>query len=312
MSQISIVIPTFNGEYYLQKLLDKIEQQTIAPHKEIIIVDSGSSDQTLHLAKLHNANIVSIPQSEFNHGATRNLGIKHAQGEYIFLFTQDAIPHETTFFEQMLDSMNHYQSAGVYARQVPRDDASPLVKRDVARWVSGSANRRVQHVPNWQSFLRLSPMQRYLSCVFDNVASLIRRDVWEKIPFPSTPFGEDIEWAFRALCNGYSIVYEPNAVVSHSHERSVKYAYQRTLVDHWRLFHLFGLRTIPTRSHLCSSIGKTILNDFSYLLTNPNMSYKWWKNFYNVPCHAYMTALGQYYGAKMAASGKEISQSKEV
>jgi len=52
---------------------------------------------------------------------------------------------------------------------------------------------------------------------FANTSSCIRRSAWEKIPFRKVDFGEDVDWAERALLAGYKIVYEPSSAVYHSH-----------------------------------------------------------------------------------------------
>lgn len=46
----SIIIPTYNAENYLPKLLDKLTDQTL-PYYELIIIDSSSKDKTVEIAK---------------------------------------------------------------------------------------------------------------------------------------------------------------------------------------------------------------------------------------------------------------------
>ena len=47
---------------------------------ELLIVDSGSTDGSLEIARRHGARVIEIPQSEFSHGGTRNLAIEQADG----------------------------------------------------------------------------------------------------------------------------------------------------------------------------------------------------------------------------------------
>lgn len=312
MTKLSLVIPTLNAGEDFVTLLQRIRDQSVQSSIEILIVDSGSSDGTIEIAQKFGARVISIEPQSFNHGGTRNLGISNTAGEFICLLTQDALPIGPRFFETLLCSLQDHQAAGVYARQIPRAKASPLVKRDVQNWISGSVQRRVNHIQSLSQYCRLNPMDRYLTCVFDNVASMIRREVWEKIPFPETPFAEDLEWAFRALCNGYTIVYEPSAEVEHSHERSAEYVFKRTYVDHYRLNELFGLRTIPSPAHAVRSFSITLLQDLRFLLMNPTLDARWWKSLYNIPSFAWAGAWGQYRGAQAASLGRPIFQSRDV
>ena len=75
---------------------------------------------------------------------------------------------------------------GVYARQFPRPDCDPLLAERLRQW---SASRDVPELKVFvpgdpeasrKLFESLPPMERYLSCVFDNVASSLRRSTWER------------------------------------------------------------------------------------------------------------------------------------
>lgn len=308
----SVVIPTKNAGEVFEKILNRIRAQKKYGDAEIVVIDSASTDSTVEISRFYNARILSIAAASFNHGHTRNFGISHTTGDPIFLFTQDAMPTDENYFERMIDSMKREGAAGVYARQMPRDDASLLVRRDYQHWSGASNERRVIDLTSRNEFLALSPIERYYRCGFDNVASLIRRGVWEKIPFSRTSFGEDIDWAYRALLNGYTIVYEPEATVIHSHERSARYQYQRTFVDHYKLHELFSLRTVPSKRLAWRSFALTTIRDWAFLMKTPRFSPSWLKGILNVPRYAWASAWGQYDGARAAAGGFPSIDSYEV
>ncbi len=309
---ITVVIPTLNGGAEFSQLLETLNRQTLRDELELIIIDSGSTDSTLRTASQYNTTVYSINQQDFNHGRTRNWGASCGSGTFLCFFTQDAIPLHDTCIEKMVETLTAHQAAGCFARQIPRLNAGVLVKRDLGNWISGQNNFRKIHLTSMNQYLTLSPYERYTHCVFDNVASMIRRDVWKKIPFPETPFGEDVEWAFRALINGYSVVFEPGAVVEHSHERSASYLYKRTYVDHYRLYELFGLRTVPTKMQAWKSFAYTCMKDWSYLWQRGKLSKRWFEEACRIPIHAWSGVWGQYEGAKSAANGFSIFQSKDV
>jgi rhamnosyltransferase len=308
---ISVVIPTKNGGSELIQLLSTLRVQKFVDF-EIVLIDSGSTDGSIDSTKSYGAKIVSIDPKTFNHGSTRNQGISETCGDYIFLFTQDALPSGENYMQVMLESMKKENSAGVFSRQVPRPEASPLVKRNLQNWVAGSEQRRVVQFDSLTSFHQLAPIDQYYQCVFDNVASLIRRDVWKHIPFAPVLFGEDIDWGYRVLHHGYKIVYEPAVSVRHSHERSAEYEYKRTFIDHYYLCQRFGLRTVPSRWHVLRSFFVTMYRDMDFLLRAPALSNQWLKWFLQVPIYSYSSALGQYRGARAALRGVSLLSSQDV
>ena len=80
---VSILIPCYNAEKWLQETIESALSQTW-PNKEIIIVDDGSTDNSLKIARQYESNLVKVISQE-NKGApaARNMALKHAQGDYI-------------------------------------------------------------------------------------------------------------------------------------------------------------------------------------------------------------------------------------
>lgn len=309
---LSIVIPTLNAGDDFPVLLARLRSQTAYSNSEIVVVDSSSDDGTPDHARQYGARVLSIDRADFNHGDTRNLGIEESRGDWICLLTQDATPVDDRYLQTLIESVEREEAAGGFARQIPRPDASPLVRRDVESWIAGSKRRRVMKIESMNAFFSLLPMERYLFCVFDNVASAIRREVWKAIPFPRVPFGEDIEWAYRVLCNGYTLVYEPEATVVHSHERSPEYLFKRTAIDHYRLYRLFGLRTVPSYWRALQGFVKTSIRDIGFLAGHPELSARWLTMMMDIPHYAWSSSWGQYQGAKSAACGEPPPLSREV
>ncbi|MEW6237765.1 MAG: glycosyltransferase [Candidatus Omnitrophota bacterium] len=312
VSFFSVVIPTLNAGDDFFYLLRQLRRQVNGDKLDILIVDSGSTDRTKNIAAQFGVRIIEIDPASFNHGLTRNLGIQEAKSDFVCLLTQDAIPVNEFFLPLLGQTLEKEGAAGVCARQIPRDDASPLVRRDLEEWLNGSPQKRLADLRSCPDFFSSSPMNRFFLSVFDNVASLIRKEVWKKIPFPEAAFAEDLEWAFRVICNGYSIVYEPEAMVVHSHERSSDYLYKRTFQDHYRLYEIFGVRTIPSRIKVMRSIILSTAKDWGWLMKSFHPHPIWLKRMFNVPRFAWASAWGQYRGAKTAASGLPIHQLRDV
>ena len=82
---------TYNASKYLSDLLAILGSQTVKDY-ELLVVDSSSNDNTVDIAQSHQANIITIAQSEFDHGKTRTIGAKEAKGDTIIYLSQDALP----------------------------------------------------------------------------------------------------------------------------------------------------------------------------------------------------------------------------
>ena len=89
----TVVILTYNGEQHLEEILNAVHAQRYGGTFETLVIDSGSTDSTLDIiAKNPWVRLHQIPNSEFGHGKTRNLGAHLAKGRYVVYLTHDATP----------------------------------------------------------------------------------------------------------------------------------------------------------------------------------------------------------------------------
>ena len=88
---VSIIIPAYNAEKYIQKCVESVIKQTYR-NLEIIIVNDGSNDDTLKkLAQIKTSDerIIVIDQENGGPSAARNAGLKICHGDYIFFLDSD-------------------------------------------------------------------------------------------------------------------------------------------------------------------------------------------------------------------------------
>jgi rhamnosyltransferase len=255
---VSIVVPTLDGMATLPALLDAVAAQRAPFAFEIVAVDSGSTDGTVGLLEGRVDRLERVERTAFDHGLTRNLGVETARGELVVLMVQDAMPASPGWLAALVRPLLEDASiAGSYARQAPRPDASRLTRTYLARWAAASPDPRPPQRLTPGAFARLTPPGRLQACVFDDVCSCIRRSVWAAHPFKATPIGEDLEWARDVLLAGHALVYAPDAVVVHSHERSARHELRRTRLVHARLAELFDLRLVPDVPCLLRAVAST-------------------------------------------------------
>ena len=176
MTRVSIVIPTLNAGPGFGELLAGIQSQEGPFEREILVLDSGSTDGTDELARRYGARVHRIRRSEFDHGGTRNLGISLAKGEYVVLTVQDAVPLDERWLSTMVENLERDERvAGVYGRQVPHPHAGPLTRVLVNNLASAGLERREQFAGGPERYRGLPPGQRRRLAAFDNVSSCLRR-----------------------------------------------------------------------------------------------------------------------------------------
>jgi rhamnosyltransferase len=125
-STIGIVIPTFNGGSLWKKVVEALRAQH-SDFDKILIIDSGSADDTIKIAQEAGFTVETIPPSEYNHGGTRNLGANKIDCDIIVFLTQDAIPAENSI-SLITKALKDTNIAVAYARQLPHDDATPIAQ----------------------------------------------------------------------------------------------------------------------------------------------------------------------------------------
>jgi rhamnosyltransferase len=240
---ISVIIPVKNERSTLSECLDGILAQTLGERVEIIVIDSGSTDGSLELVRRYPARLHGIPAEQFNHGETRNLGVRLALGEFVAMTVADARPTNEHWLEKMLKHFEDPKVAGVCGQQItPHDpDKNPL---EWFRPCSEPVPKRVWFADPTE-FKRLPPAERAALCAWDDVTAIYRRSVLLELPFRPVSFGEDMVWAQDALAGGHALVYDYSARVYHYHHQTFRFRFRRTFTILYHRYRHFGHTAPP-------------------------------------------------------------------
>lgn len=248
------MLPTRNGMPRLKAVLDALLAQRCRAPYEIYCVDSESSDGTWEELCRRGARGARIARREFEHGATRNRAAAATDGELIAFIVQDAVPADEEWLDRLVGAVLSAEDvAGAYSRQLPHPGLNPFLRARLESWSAGRTEPRVQRLAAGQTLAGLPPLGRLDLCAFDNVASIMRRSVWERFPLPARRFGEDVAWGRQVIEAGLAIAFEPRSVVLHSHEAGALAEFRRLYLDHANLCDLFGVVTVPTLRHALRS-----------------------------------------------------------
>ncbi|MEQ9219053.1 MAG: glycosyltransferase family 2 protein [Cyclobacteriaceae bacterium] len=274
---ISVVIPVKNGEKTIKKCLDGLLKQTLFDKLEIIIVDSGSNDSTLEILSIYPIRLIQIDPGSFNHGGTRNLGVKEAKGDLVFMTVQDAWTEDVRLLEKMAVHFLDSEVVGVCGQQVV-PHLAPFNPHEWFRPVS-SPEIRVFQFENTKEFEKITPEKKRWICGWDDVVAMYRRStIKNELPFSQIEFGEDLDWAQRALRASRKIVYDTHAQVNHYHHLSGQQVYDRIKKELRLEYESF--RKIPDESFPYSKFLKIVYYNFKYKSSLRWIWYNWSLVFY--------------------------------
>ena len=122
---VSIVIPAYNSEKFIRETLDSCLAQTY-PNIELIVIDDGSSDNTVEIVQSYGEKVCLIQQSNSGPAIARNTGIEAAKADYIQFCDSDDVLHPEKIERCMAIMLDKPEIALVYAkvRQVAADGES--------------------------------------------------------------------------------------------------------------------------------------------------------------------------------------------
>jgi glycosyltransferase involved in cell wall biosynthesis len=198
----SIVIRSFNEADHIGKLLFGLRQQDY-PIAEIILVDSGSEDDTVAIARSYGVEVVPISREEFSFGRALNLGCQHARGDVLVFVSAHVYPVHRSWLGRLIAPLSKDRCVLSYGRQIGNEVSKFSEHQIFAKWF-----------PEESSF-----PQGHHFC--NNANCAIRRTAWQSHPYDETLTGlEDLAWAKEVQRRGGLIAYVADAPIVHVHNES--------------------------------------------------------------------------------------------
>jgi len=237
---ISVVIPVKNGGASIADCLNALLNQTLSSRIEIIVIDSGSTDNTPALLQSFPVRIINILPETFNHGLTRNIGVDTARGKFLYFTVQDAKLASDDALEKMVMHFEDERIASVCGNQgVPHDkDKNPAI------WYKpvSAPTIDLRHFANAADFEKLSALEKIDICGWDNVNSMYRKTALEQLPFARTNFAEDIIWTKNAFLQGFYLVKDASVLTWHYHHRTFQYQFRVSLTVYYYFYREFSFK----------------------------------------------------------------------
>ena len=295
----SVLIPVKNGGPLLGLVLEAVLAQQAPWPFEVIVVDSGSSDGSVELARRFGVRVEVIAPAEFGHGRTRNQLASMAAGEFLVFITQDARPASPQWLANMVRGCDAEPGvAGAFGPHRAHPEARHVTHCELNQHFAGFGSALAVVRLDDPARFAIDPGYRQWLHFFSSNNACIRRSVWQTLPLPEVAFAEDQTWALRAIEAGYAKAFVPDAVVYHSHDFGVWETLQRNF-DEARSFHLyFGYRIQASLIGALKSAAHLARRDLGWLRSGGLRGWRLFKNAGYMACIELARVLGQYLGTR--------------
>jgi len=284
---VSIIIRSYNEEEHIGRLLEGIFEQSIK-NIEVIIIDSGSTDKTLNVAKTFPVIVHQIKPSEFSFGRALNFGCQAASGEFLALASAHVYPVYKDWLEKLLSPLDDPKVGIVYGKQRGCETTKYSEHQIFAKWFPDESNFSQEHP------------------FCNNANAAIRSKLWKRIPYDETLTGlEDIDWANRVLKLAYKIVYSAEPEVIHVHNETTAKIFNRYRREAIAMKRIFPQEKFNLWDFL-RLITVNSINDIYHSL-HDNV---FWNNFFDIIAFRIMQFWGTYMG--YARRGPITNQLRET
>ena len=230
METCSVIIPTKNAGDFFAKILQTLRTQEGIEKIEIIVIDSGSTDQTIAIAEEYHSIIKRIKPEHFTHSGARNIGAEIASGKYLVFLTQDALPVSRFWLYQMIKKMETNECVAASCKEIPREKCD-LIHRAGIYYHQGKKFLDIEQKD--QIRVKQNNENQYehrINSSLNNVALLTKADVFRKFCFIGN-YAEDLAYGVQLSNAGFKIAQLGTIAVIHSHIRPVFYYLKRTYLD---------------------------------------------------------------------------------
>jgi len=216
----SVVVPAYNAEKSIGQCIKAVQAQSFKDF-EIIVVDDGSSDRTAEIVKRFKG-VKLLQQQNAGPAKARNNGAKAAKGEIVVFTDSDCVP-TMEWLEEMLKPFSDAIVVGVQGRYKTKQGSL------VARFIQLEIEQRYEKM-----------LKHEFIDFIGSYAAAYRQKVFEGMNGFDTSFpiasGEDTDLSFRIHKAGHRMVFNPKALVFHSHPESLlKYIKVKFFRAFWRM-----------------------------------------------------------------------------
>ena len=218
--EVDVLIPVYRPDGKLTELLKRLKMQNYPIHR-VILMNTEEKHFPTELTGIWNrVEVYHLANEEFDHGGTRDRGVRMSTADLVVCMTQDAMPADETLIEELVKPFGDPEVWAAYARQLPNEDC-----REVEKYTRSFNYPEQSMVKTKEDLDRLGIKTFFCS----NVCAAWRREKYLELGgfVKHTIFNEDMILAGTMIKQGGKIAYCAKAKVIHSHNYSAFQQFHR-------------------------------------------------------------------------------------
>ena len=218
--EVDVLIPVYRPDGKLTELLKRLKMQNYPIHR-VILMNTEEKHFPAELTGIWDrVEVYHLAKEEFDHGGTRDRGVRMSTADLVLCMTQDAMPADETLIEELVKPFDDPEVWAAYARQLPNEDC-----REVEKYTRSFNYPEQSMVKTKEDLDRLGIKTFFCS----NVCAAWRREKYLELGgfVKHTIFNEDMILAGTMIKQGGKIAYCAKAKVIHSHNYSAFQQFHR-------------------------------------------------------------------------------------
>lgn len=218
--EVDVLIPVYRPDGKLTELLKRLKMQNYPIHRVILMNTEEKHFPTELTGIWDRVEVYHLAKEEFDHGGTRDRGVRMSTADLVVCMTQDAMPADETLIEELVKPFDDPKVWAAYARQLPNEDC-----REVEKYTRSFNYPEQSMVKTKEDLDRLGIKTFFCS----NVCAAWRRKKYLELGgfVKHTIFNEDMILAGTMIKQGGKIAYCAKAKVIHSHNYSAFQQFHR-------------------------------------------------------------------------------------
>jgi len=229
---VSVIIPVYNSEKYIKQTIDAVLNQTY-PYLEIVLVDDGSTDNSLRLIESYNGNskINIIRQANKGAAAARNTGYKNSNGHYIKFLDADDIINIEMIAEQV---------------KLARENPDAIISAKWGRFYNNDLTTfKLNPEECWQNMPAidwLCSSWKYTSSTTVPGIFLIPREVVEKAGLwdENLSLLDDTEYFTRTILSAKNVIFSANSTLYYRSGLQDSLSGRQDTASYWSAFNAYS------------------------------------------------------------------------
>lgn len=221
--RVDVIIPVYKPTEKLNQLLKALVTQTCKTNRIILLHTEDGEELSWTKEVFHDTSIteISIKVKQFDHGATRDLGMQTSNADVVVFMNQDAVPKDDRLLENLVGALFQEETIAVaYARQSAEQTSNEIEK------YTRTFNYPEESIVKSKADMSKLGIKTYFC---SNVCAAYKKEIYQQLGGfeKKIIFNEDMVYAAKAIEDGYKIAYEANAVVLHGHDLTTLQLFKR-------------------------------------------------------------------------------------